>query len=65
MARWRRMRDCQWNYGPVVSPACSNSRFRSRHTLAATRTVEAELAFALPGFDCDNGSEFLNHHLHH
>jgi len=31
--------------------------------LAATRTVEAELPFALLGFDCDNGSEFLNHHL--
>ena len=31
--------------------------------LAATRTVEAALPFALLGFDCDNGSEFLNHHL--
>ncbi len=31
--------------------------------LEATRTVEAELPFALRGFDCDNGSEFLNHHL--
>lgn len=31
--------------------------------LAATRTVEAALPFALRGFDCDNGSEFLNHHL--
>jgi len=31
--------------------------------LAATRAVEAELPFALLGFDCDNGSEFLNHHL--
>jgi hypothetical protein len=31
--------------------------------LAATRTVETALPFALLGFDCDNGSEFLNHHL--
>ncbi len=31
--------------------------------LAATRTVEVALPFALLGFDCDNGSEFLNHHL--
>jgi len=31
--------------------------------LAATRDVEAHLPFELLGFDCDNGSEFLNHHL--
>lgn len=31
--------------------------------LAATRTVEAALPFKLLGFDCDNGGEFLNHHL--
>jgi hypothetical protein len=31
--------------------------------LAATRHVEEHLPFALLGFDCDNGSEFLNHHL--
>lgn len=31
--------------------------------LVATRHVEAHLPFALLGFDCDNGSEFLNHHL--
>ena len=31
--------------------------------LAATRAVEEELPFALLGFDCDHGSEFLNHHL--
>jgi hypothetical protein len=31
--------------------------------LAATRPVEAALPFALLGFDCDNGGEFLNHHL--
>jgi len=28
-----------------------------------TREIEAELPFALLGFDCDNGGEFLNHHL--
>ena len=31
--------------------------------LAATREVEERLPFELLGFDCDNGSEFLNHHL--
>jgi hypothetical protein len=31
--------------------------------LAATQDVEATLPFDLLGFDCDNGSEFLNHHL--
>ena len=31
--------------------------------LAATQDVEAALPFTLLGFDCDNGSEFLNHHL--
>jgi len=31
--------------------------------VAATREVEAKLPFAILGFDCDNGSEFLNHHL--
>jgi hypothetical protein len=31
--------------------------------LAATREVEERLPFALLGFDCDNGGEFLNHHL--
>lgn len=29
----------------------------------ATREVEAALPFALLGFDCDNGSEFLTWHL--
>jgi hypothetical protein len=29
----------------------------------ATRQVEAALPFAVLGFDCDNGSEFLNWHL--
>lgn len=28
-----------------------------------TRQIEAELPFPFLGFDCDNGSEFLNHHL--
>lgn len=27
------------------------------------KDIEANLAFPLKGFDCDNGSEFLNHHL--
>lgn len=29
----------------------------------ATRDVESKLPFALLGFDCDNGAEFLNWHL--
>lgn len=28
-----------------------------------TQAVEKALPFAILGFDCDNGSEFLNHHL--
>jgi hypothetical protein len=31
--------------------------------LNATEDVENGLPFALLGFDCDNGGEFLNHHL--
>src|SRR5262249_16347058 len=31
--------------------------------LSATQDMEKALPFALLGFDCDNGSEFLNHHL--
>ena len=31
--------------------------------VAATQDVETALPFALLGVDCDNGSEFLNHHL--
>lgn len=31
--------------------------------VAATQEVEAALPFKVLGFDCDNGSEFLNHHL--
>jgi len=31
--------------------------------LEQTRDVERKLPFAILGFDCDNGSEFLNHHL--
>jgi len=27
------------------------------------KNIEADLPFELQGFDCDNGSEFLNHHL--
>jgi hypothetical protein len=37
---------------------------RSQHcTLARIRDLEASLPFALRGLDCDNGGEFLNHHL--
>jgi len=31
--------------------------------LAATQDVESTLPFELLGLDCDNGGEFLNHHL--
>lgn len=31
--------------------------------LSRTRQIEAELPFPLLGFDSDNGSEFINHHL--
>ena len=31
--------------------------------VAATQDMEGALPFGLLGFDCDNGSEFLNHHL--
>jgi len=31
--------------------------------LAQIKSIEARLPFALQGFDCDNGSEFLNYHL--
>ena len=31
--------------------------------LAQIRDIEANLPFPLQGFDCDNGSEFLNYHL--
>ncbi len=32
--------------------------------LAQIKDIEKSLPFPLLGFDCDNGSEFLNHHLH-
>jgi hypothetical protein len=35
----------------------------SAGVLAQIRDIEINLPFALQGFDCDNGSEFLNHHL--
>jgi len=35
----------------------------SHGVLSATRDAEASLPFELLGFDCDNGSEFLNHHF--
>ena len=31
--------------------------------VAQIQNIESSLAFDLLGFDCDNGSEFLNHHL--
>jgi hypothetical protein len=31
--------------------------------LAQIRDIETRLPFSLKGFDCDNGSEFLNYHL--
>jgi hypothetical protein len=33
--------------------------------LEQIKTIEQALPFNLRGFDCDNGSEFLNHHLLH
>ncbi|MFH1236043.1 MAG: integrase [Parcubacteria group bacterium] len=35
-----------------------------RGVLGAIRDVEDKLPFDLLGFDCDNGSEFLNWHIH-
>jgi hypothetical protein len=35
----------------------------SHGVVQAVRDIEGKLFFALLGFDCDNGSEFLNHHL--
>lgn len=35
----------------------------SHGVMEAVREIEAELPFAILGFDCDNGSEFLNHPL--
>jgi len=36
-----------------------------RGVLAAIQSIEQALPFPLLGFDCDNGSEFLNWHLQH
>ncbi len=33
--------------------------------LEQIKHIETSLPFPLLGFDCDNGSEFLNHHLYH
>ncbi len=35
----------------------------SQGVLAQIQAIESALPFVLRGFDCDNGSEFLNHHL--
>ena len=34
------------------------------HVFEALRTIRAALPFPLRGLDCDNGSEFINAHLH-
>lgn len=46
---WTENRAC-WNKG-------------AQGVLNAIKDVEARLPFILRGFDCDNGSEFLNYHL--
>ena len=35
----------------------------SQGVLREIRDIEATITFPILGFDCDNGSEFLNHHL--
>jgi hypothetical protein len=35
----------------------------SQGVLLQIRNIEERIAFPILGFDCDNGSEFLNHHL--
>src|SRR5512138_1886521 len=35
----------------------------SQGVLRQIRNIEERIAFPILGFDCDNGSEFLNHHL--
>jgi hypothetical protein len=35
----------------------------AENTVAAIRDIEVALPFSIKGFDCDNGSEFLNDHL--
>ena len=35
----------------------------AENTMAAVRDIEKALPFPIKGFDCDNGSEFLNDHL--
>jgi len=35
----------------------------SQGVLHQIRNIEQNIAFPILGFDCDNGSEFLNHHL--
>jgi hypothetical protein len=34
-----------------------------RHVFEALQRIRADLPFPLLGLDCDNGSEFINHHL--
>jgi len=35
----------------------------ARDVLTQIKDIESRIPFKLRGFDCDNGSEFLNHHL--
>jgi hypothetical protein len=49
LTTWTEIR-ATWNKGAVG-------------VLAQIKSIEASLPFALQGFDCDNGSEFLNYHL--
>jgi hypothetical protein len=49
LTTWTEIR-ATWNKGAVG-------------VLAQIKSIETSLPFALQGFDCDNGSEFLNHHL--
>ena len=43
---------------PVIVPVIG-----ATGVLDQIKGIEARLPFALKGFDCDNGSEFLNYHL--
>ena len=48
-SRWTECR-ATWNKG-------------AHGVISQIQCIEKHLPFALKGFDCDNGSEFLNHHL--
>jgi len=42
---------------------CSKKLKAAEGVLLQIKDIEVELPLALQGFDCDNGSEFLNYHL--